>query len=422
MVGPSALSLSGDHGQLDLAETLSQDLTIRIPTPADLKLELERLLSDLVEAARTTASERSAMLSRQSSAGQMLTYAKAALSGVGDFVVDTLNIIGSLCEFQLKLSPVTALVDITKGQWPGTTAKQAIEEAANAAENAAAAGYEAFRVVNALRQDPETWAIVERFVGQYATATHPLVLTEAGGELGTHMIFSLAMGGAAVPLSATRLAVKVNKLTELLTKIVNTQSKLDVQGAIREQLARVVQSLAQRYLSLPMVKATIKENQRQPLAAAGLWVPVLRQVPFFGLSQYVERKLNPGVANVLAMIGAEAIAALGPERAHQHGKCAEPLAIGRALTFCDRQGWNRSAASKALEGAYILAIRIDLAGNAYPADSSRRKRGRGLSYDRADPNVYPNPTKFGQSRRACASCDLLLRRFKIFDLGSDSLT
>jgi hypothetical protein len=139
---------------------------------------------------------------------------------------------------------------------------------------------------------------------------------------------------------------------------------------------------ARRYLS--RYRDVVKAGGTQPLVAAALWIPS-RADPFVGVSQWFERWLDPRVL--------DALEALGPLTPH-HGRCAEPVAVSKALRWLGRGG--RPSVNE-LFGGKCLAIRIDLtSGSLNPST-----------------DTFGFRPVFGSDKPACASCQGLLHQFNI---------
>ncbi len=155
----------------------------------------------------------------------------------------------------------------------------------------------------------------------------------------------------------------------------------------QNQLQNAAAGFAQRYLS--RYRTHVKRLSNQPLVASALWVPGLRDRPFLGVSQWVERILDPQVMAALDSVG--------PLTTH-HGMCAEPVSISKALR-------HSGGDAGALEGGICVAVRIELSGS--------RSRSSG-SFNLGSPTFGFRPT-FGDIKPACPSCQGLLAKFGIIE-------
>ena len=109
---------------------------------------------------------------------------------------------------------------------------------------------------------------------------------------------------------------------------------------------------------------------------------------FYGVSQNVERELDPLVMHALNA----ALRELGASAPPFHGMCAEPVAISKAIRF-----YKQGGASISLAGSICRAYEIPLTGGTLnPSTATFQTKG-----------------SFGDRKPACDSCRTILRLLNI---------
>jgi hypothetical protein len=406
---------------VDIADQVPvSDLTIDIPPPGDILDELEKTLEQIVEETRKEAEMHDRLLGELNGFQQSMVYTGAVMNGVwetgkdlGGMAVSGLESAG---QFLDGISPGGMMADAWNGRMPGTTAYETITETGEAivdgTKAAAKTVSEAWEVLDALRQDPRVWAVLEKFVEDYTSAIHSMDITEA---VGSEVLLAIVTGGVGLAVKSAQKAKLLAKASQQIAKL-RELSDPKFLRRLKTELGLLLSQFTRRYLNMPHIKAHIKRIGNSPTTAAALWAPMLRPAPFFGVSQSFERSLHPGVLTALEEVRPQAYAALGKEGVDRpefrHGSCAEPVAISRALKFLNRGGTVTTQHSVA--GSFMVTINILLAGQKRKNRPGKKGLPKG-SYSADNPDIHPH-ARYGEKMAACGSCRELLRFFGIIDL------
>lgn len=473
---------------------MAPDLVPELPDPTALQDSLRAQLSAIVAHARRDADMRDLAMQGDGFFGQFLIYSGAFLSGAGRMVGDVADMGGAILSLPGSIH-LPNMANLSTNQLAASAGQVAagggwsLRHAAGSIASAVASSagvaqrtvLDALDTIDGVARDPETWAILVEFQRDFWRALHPTVLVEYAGALGLNLMFSLVTGGAGAALAFGRGSALAYTLSRRFSQIAGLLKQLGFlySRAFRQRylgkLKALANRFANRYLDHPMIRKAVSHHQTAPLCASVLWVPRVRRLPFFGVSQWFENVLDPKYAGVLKdpakgsglqeLVDRQLTPALqtmldelagrlrkkqitkgGGYVAGQHGRCAEPVAISRALMFLmgsrtplanrAKGPWSErfdaplpetggglsfKRAARQLRGALIFSVDIGLKGSRRAWEGPRgnrvpKWRHGTKSYHKRQKKYEHRETDDRPQKTSCRSCELLLEELRIVEL------